>query len=292
MDKDRLDGIIERDRRALSSDTSRRVPSLDETRRLARHVREPRRRLRWLVPAAAALVVLFVVPTSYPVARGSIVRLDVAGEVSPAARAEIARGLRAGTEGLEVEATPDGDGIQLETRVDGAGTRETHRAAEAFVRRLRDAGIAADASVDPWTETVSGRGLGLAVERVRRWWIDVNARSTEEIEADVRARLAAIGFEDATVRVTRDGPNIGIDVQARDARGRMLETEMRHTGDSTAADRLPMELELPDLSDLDHLPVAQRRDAVARRLREAGIDARVTIKDGRIIIEREETETR
>ena len=298
MDRQRIDDAIDTDLRAFSRATARGVPSRDETARLAPHVageRNRRRvaRARWIMATAAAAVALVFVPVSYPVVRGATVTVTVTGSSSPDALAAIARGMGAAIGGDPERLPASAGGVRLRTRVRDVSARDARARAGAFAKRLADGGGVATVDVTPWVEAGNGNVYAFAGDRLQRFLIELRGKSSAEIEADVRARLEAAGFRDARVSVERDGGRTGVNIRATGEDGREFESEVRQDVRGSGADvPLPIEIGLPDLSEFDHLPLAQRRDAVAERLQELGIDAEVTIEDGHLRVERSETEQR
>lgn len=294
MDRQRIDDAIDAGLRAFSRATARGVPSRDETARLAPHVageRNRRRvaRARWIMATAAAAVALVFVPVSYPVVRGTTVTVTVTGSSSDALAA-IARGMGAAIGGDPERLSASAGGVRLRTRVRDVSARDARARADAFAKRLADGGGVATVDVTPWVEAGNGNVYAFAGDRLQRFLIELRGKSSAEIEADVRARLEAAGFRDARVSAEHDGGRTDIDIRATGEDGREFETEVRQDVRGSGADvPLAIEIGLPDLSEFDHLPLAERRDAVAERLRALGIDAAVTIEDGHLRIERNET---
>jgi len=301
--EDGLDRTLQRDLEAFGRATGRGLPGWAETQReirglASRGARAGRlgtrrwpSRLAWLSGAAAlTMVVLLFVPVTYATVAGQQVTLAIPWALAQDAQAEIVRGFRAvaKAEDVRVEVTPEG--TRLTALVPDLSERRARENVEVFSLHIRSSGVEARVLVQPAMTTRQGTLYGLAADRLGRMLIDVRGRTNEEIEQDVRRRLEAIGFREADVKVERGGGRTDIKFRATDGQGRVEENEYRRelrgkAGGAPSAAEPPFELPMPDLSDLDNLPLGQRRDAIEKRLRDLGINARVTIENGRLRID-------
>jgi hypothetical protein len=299
---DPLDAAIARDTDALRAATGRELPSFFETTRSLRGalLSRPWRgsivrwgAWAWTGAAAAIALALGFVPVSYSTFAGHEVALTIPGHLPAPAREAVARGLRAGVEGEGVRVEADGAATTFRTRVQERSTRSAREEASAFAAVLRGSGLDARASVSPWSVRESGRLYGLASDRLGRLLIEVRGRSAVEIEDEVTRRLEAIGFSNTLVSVEHGGGRTDVSIRATAADGRVLETETSRELRGTAEGiEPPVAIDLTEFADLDSLPLAERREAIERRLRERGIRATVTVEDGRLRIEAVEEEER
>ncbi len=281
--RDHTTDTIAADLRALARTTAQHLPGLGDVP----HPHAPRHLpRRWLIASATVAALVALVPFSYPRLGGYDVVLAVTGSMAPDARSEIARGFATAFETSPAAIDESAASTTFRVRTSQRSRRALRTAAQSFAARLQTRGIDARTSVSPWTTTVSGNAYAFASGRIRKLLIEVHGRDNAAIERDLRSRLEAIGFRDADVTVRHDGARTSIVMRATDAQGRVQSTEFvnerRRNG---APDESPVEIELPDLTDLESLPLDQRRDAVERRLRDAGIDARVTIVNGALRID-------
>jgi len=292
---DPIDAAIARDSDALRAATERDLPSFFETTRslrgalLARPWRGSAARRGawgWTGAAAATAVALAFVPVSYSTFAGHDVALTLAGHLPASSLEAVARGLRAGIGGDGVRIEVDGAATTLRMRVHERSTRNAREAASAFATVLRGSGLEAQVAVTPWRVRESGSVYGYASDRIGQLLIDVRGRSAAEIEGDITARLEAIGFSRALVSVEHGEGRTDVSIRATSGDGRMLETETSRELSGPAAEREPpVAIDVMDFADLDSLPLEQRRAAIERRLRARGIDATVTVEDGKIRIE-------
>jgi hypothetical protein len=295
MPADPLDDGIARDLEALRASTARDVPPFLRTAREIRgallsrpHRARAARRAAWgWIAAASALpIALGFAPFSYPTLAGHDVALAVRGPLPPPSVEEVARGFRAGIAGEGMRVEHDGGWTTFRTRVRDRSSRGAQRAAEVFAGVLRGRGVETEVSVSPWTAPARGTVYAFASDRVERLLVGVRGRTAAEIETEIAARLAAIGFRETRVSVEHGDGLTGVSIRATGPDGRELETEVRRElAGARAEDAPPIEIDLTEFSDLDDLPVEQRREAIERRLRERGIDATVTIEDGELRIE-------
>ncbi|HEY6554373.1 MAG TPA: hypothetical protein VI669_13530 [Vicinamibacteria bacterium] len=281
--------VMQRDQRALLKVTRHGLPTLAATERAVRRRFEDGRlnrravvRRRLLV-ATMALVALAFVPLRLPMLVGHEATLRIALRLAPEAEAEIARGFRAslGASGVAVDVGAGETVVRV--RLEAASARVARVQADAFAGRLRRRGIEARVAVAPRRVATSARVYAYAANRVEQAWTWVRGRSAADVESDVRARLGAAGFDEATLYVHQEAGATRVEVRAVDPAGRVIETEHEERGGPQGARMLTPAL--PDFSDLEAMPLSERRTAIERRLKERGIEATVTLADGVLRIE-------
>ncbi len=307
---DQTEDVIERDLRALRVATERDLPSFAATARQLRAAAPRRRwigampdwrwfdastrwrrvdatpRMRWLAAVPVVAIVLMFVSFSYPTVVGHEVTLTIPVPLSPASSDEVARAFRAGVQGTEVRLESADATTIFHARIPQRSTREARAITAAFAAALEKRQLPARIAVSPRRSTSSGNVFALASRRIEQIRIDLVGRSAAEIEAEVRTRLAAAGFSDAWVVVEHDGGRTHLELRATDPTGGEREIELRHEVHGQPADGGPaLTIELPDFSDLDALAVEERRRAIEQRLRERGIEAKVTIRGDEVHVE-------
>lgn len=300
---------VARDLQAYREMTARDLPGVSATARLLRDAASPsnRRTTRegfpmkslislqahpWLAATAVAIVVaviLGVVPVSYTVTTGQEVTLQLA---APAPQGDalhrIATGLRTAlrADGVQASLTDDGAGpaVRLTALVPVGRGSEVRQAAEAFARGLTERGIPAQAGVRARTERVSTNVYAYARSRAVELRITSSGRTPAEIEADIRAQLAAAGLQNSQVQVTQEGDQTQVQIQTDAAAGegeQKFDLKLSGRGDQpldASLNRFAVERK-PGMTDADV------KSEVERQMREAGVDGRVTVEDGRINIE-------
>lgn len=297
---------LDRDLESLRMVTERALPTIDDTARnlTASIVRSPRpteegfwmksRRIlsarRGLALAGAAVVVaavLGVVPITYERTLGHEVTLTLAPPTPNADTiARIANQLEQTLEPKEFHTTPglQAGEVVLSAWVPSQSGAVLDRTATAFANALSAQGVPARARVTARTQRMSTNVYAMAMNRVIDLHIDRAGRTPAAIEADVRAQLEAAGVQNPQVRVTQDGDQTQVDVQAdaADATGRReLKLQMKASGDQPIDQRIhSFEVERkPGMTDADI------KAEVERQMREAGVEGQVTVTNGRIEIQ-------
>jgi len=286
---------IPRDLGALGTLTTRDLPDLTITARRARARSREGVRMsilkqipehRWLATAAAAAavaVVLLFIPLSYERTVGQELTLTLEGAYAPADLRSLADAFRAATatDAIRVVA---GETTALSARLRGRSQAEATAIARAFTQSLAAKEVRASFTVSPWLEMESGNVYAQAVSRWRELRVATAGRSETDVEREVAAELERMGFQNPEVsfRRTDDGTEFrfhagggGEEMQAR--------VERRIQG----GEEPPLEVGLPDFSDLKGRPDAEIKAEVERTLRERGIDAEVQVENGRIEIRAE-----
>jgi hypothetical protein len=113
--------------------------------------------------------------------------------------------------------------------------------------------------------------------------VETQGRSEAEIEKEVQAQLEALGLLNPQVTFRREGDTTRLGIKAGDPDDKI---EARLQREVTGGDgkEPPIEMALPDFSDLKGLPDDQIRAEVERRLRERGLEAEVQVREGQIQI--------
>jgi hypothetical protein len=146
-------------------------------------------------------------------------------------------------------------------------------------------GLAASFAVRPWVEEVTGNVYAQVSDRWREIRVETQGRSEAEIEKDVQAQLEQWGFANPQVSYRRSGEGSRLDMRAAgDGEEVVAQIERRGDGKDGSTEP-PVEVALPDISDLKGWPPEKMKPEIERRLRERGIDAEVTVtQDGRVEI--------
>jgi hypothetical protein len=300
---------IARDLQAYREVTARGLPDLHDTahrlrsaatRQQRSHAREgihmksliSLRAHPWLAATAAVVVVatiLGVVPVTYTVTTGHDVTLQLAAPAPQGdALRRIAAGLRAAlhADGVQVALTDDGAGraARLEAGVPARFGAEVRHAAAAYARGLSERGIPAQASVQARTERVSTNVYAYARSRAIELSVTSSGRTPAEIEADIRAQLESAGLQNTQVKVTKEGDQTQVQIQADGAPGEGQEQfDIKLIGrDDQPLDASLQRFEVerkPGMTDADV------KAEVERQMREAGVDGKVTVEDGKVNVE-------
>ena len=271
------------------------------------------------VLGALAILLASVVPVSYQRVTGQDVALTLAGkEIGAQDLRTVAQDLKGllGSGAVMVDASAEAGSSQYVLRTTStkrAGPEVQHAAVE-FARGLAAKGYSASVAVTPHRERVRYPAVAYAFDQIIR--ISVDGKSAAALEAEIRDKLAQAGVPDAQVSVT-DHPGGGRDIR--------LNVERQHVGDvGVAPEPMPqvvlekngapleggegfavkfqkkkingattLAVEVTangksakvEVANSDTMSDAAITDAVSSQLRQAGIDARVTVTNGKIEIE-------
>jgi len=271
------------------------------------------------VLGALAILVASVVPVSYQRVTGQDVALTLAGkEIGAQDLRTVAQDLKSllGSGAVMVDASAEAGSSQyvLRTTSTKPAGAEVQLAAGEFARGLAAKGYSASVAVTPHRERVRYPAVAYAFEQIIR--IRVDGKSAAALEAEIRDKLAQAGVPDAQVSVT-DHPGGGRDIR--------LNVERQHVGDAGVAPEPMPQVVLEkngsplqggegfavkfqkkkingvttlavevtangksakvEVPNSDTMSDAAITDAVSSQLRQAGIDARVTVTNGKIEIE-------
>jgi hypothetical protein len=246
-----VDERIDGDLKALAAATRRGLPAAtDSARALAAarpDSRRRQRRARPLVVGGLALTALTLCPLPYQ-----------------------------RTVGWQLTArTPDG-------RRYTAALPARNRA-EAW-RRARALGVkngAADIEVTPRTTRAWGSVWAMAEEKLLQLHVTLDGRSDAAIEDDVRAQLAAAGWNAGAVSLDRSGGEATVRLDADDGAGKQLHLVRTQPGGAPALD---VDVDAIDDTREPGMTDDQLRDKIARQLQARGLDPDVTVEGGRIQI--------
>ncbi len=317
---------------ALRDATARNVPTVHTVLRAAERRRHEGgirmammgsfRARPWVSAATAgALVVLamLVVPLSYEKVTGHQVALSVSG-------ANVAPDRLRGIAG-EMKKALHADGVQVSGAVTNgapmftfatavpAGTGiDAGAAAQAFAAELNRVGYRASARVTPIRERVTGSVYAFTRDHLIQ--VNVDGKSSQQIESEIRAGLTAAGITDSKVSVTQEdgGKKLQVKVEARrssangqapeapqieltrngqplagaSGHGLMIREEKRKGPDGTtliidAQDGAKhATINVPHVETMSDAALTQ---TVQSQLAAAGIDAKVHAVDGRVEVE-------
>jgi len=296
------------DLEALRAVTARDVPRLQDTasaleRRAAHDTREGwlMKSMRWMkarplfttaAATAVAAAVLLLVPISYQRTVGQDVTLSLSGAIDSGALHTIAKELKTavGASAVQVSQVDAGHGMTTELHAQSGSRSGAAMKAKsaAFAKALGERGIQAVAQVTPRTERVSTNLYAYAADQVVTLRIDSAGKTPEELEADIRAQLAAAGLPDASVSVTQDGDRRQVQVTAHSddstpegEEHRAFNIQLNGPGDQ------PMEAQMHQFN-VERTPGMTDADVKAeieRQMREAGLNGTVTVENGRIEVQ-------
>jgi len=271
--------------------------------------------------ALGALVVVaaMVVPVSYERVVGNDVALTVAGngKVQVQAIAQDLKGLL-GSGGVRVEAVA-GDGAPrfvLRATSPKRSAAEVQRATGELARKLAAAGYSASVRVTPHRERVRYPAAAYAWDQIIR--ISVDGKAASDLESEIRSRLAEAGVPDAQVSVT-DRPGGGRDIQLKverqnvgdpstaspetglpqliltkdgapvEGQGFAVKIQKRKASDGpttliveVTSNGKTAKAEVPNSESMSD---ADMTSTITTQLRQAGIEARVTVESGKITVE-------
>ncbi len=272
--------------------------------------------------AAGALVVLvaLIVPVSYERVAGQDVALTVAGKgIGDREIAGVAQGLKGalGANGVTVEAFPGTDvpSFVLHATLPKRSGTDVQRSTTEFARELAAKGYSASVHVTPHRERVRYPAVAYAFDQIIR--INVDGKSAAALEQEIRDRLAEAGVPDAHVSVT-DRPEGGREVRLtveRQREGDVTSAEpepmpqVMLTKDGaplTGGERMTVKVQKrkvngaaslvvevtsngksakAEVANYESMSDSALADAITAQLKQAGIEARVTVTGGKVSIE-------
>lgn len=269
---------------------------------------------------ALAVLVAMVVPVSYERVVGQDVALTVAGpNMGSQEVAAVANGLKKalGAKSVMVEAMSSeaGPRFVLHTTLPRRSGADVQRATTVFAQDLASKGYAASVQVNPRRERVRYPAVAYAFDQIIN--ISVDGKSAAALEAEIRDRLAQAGVHDAQVSVA-DRPDGGREVKMT------VEREAVNDGTQPPPEPMPQVVLTKDgapitggegiavkikkmktststttivevnsngkaatvtVPNSDTLSDAAFADAITTQLHASGIDAKVTVTNGKISIE-------
>ncbi len=269
---------------------------------------------------ALAVLVAMVVPVSYDKVVGQDVALTVAGKgIGSEEIAGVARSLKdaLGAHGVMVEAMSSeaGPRFVLHATLPKRSGADVRKATTVFAQELASRGYSASVAVKPHTERVRYPAVAYAFDQIIN--ISVDGKSAAALEAEIRDRLAQAGVHDAQVSVT-DRPDGGREVKMTVEREAVNDgsqpppepmpqvvlskngapltggegiavkiKKMKANGSTTLivevdSNGKTAKVEVPNADTQTDAAIA---DQISAQLRQAGIDAKVTVTNGKISIE-------
>jgi hypothetical protein len=242
-----------------------------------------------LVAAAAAVALLFI-PISYQRVTGSNLELAVSGDPGSGEIRRIAGEVREIFQPASIRVAASDADVRLSVEVGDRSWKQVARLAQAYVKGLAARGIAAEARVAPRLETAHG-SVYAAAANIIEIRIQSEGKSDAEIAAEIQSQMAAAGVPDAEVEVHTDGDRRQIGVMIRRERG---PDDPPEPEGECANFRISVDGQEPNDPDekrvevrLHRTPEMTDEDLIAearRQLDEQGVDADVTIENGRIKI--------
>ena len=271
------------------------------------------------VLGALVILVASVVPVSYERVTGHDVALTLGGKgIGNQDVRSIAQGFKSflGSGNVMVEATASEGAPQYVLRATStkrAGA-DVQQAAGEFARQLAAKGYSASVQVAPHRERVTYPAMAYALDQMIR--ISVDGKTAAVLEAEIRSRLAEAGVPDAHVSVTDSpkGREVRLNVEREHVgdpstvppeplpqlvltkdgaplagrEGLSVKVQKKKINGATAltvdvtAKNKSAKVEVPNS---DTMSDAALTDAISSQLRQAGIDVRVKVTNGKIEIE-------
>jgi type IV pilus biogenesis protein CpaD/CtpE len=268
---------------------------------------------------ALAVLVAMVVPVSYDKVVGQDVALTVAGNgLGSTEIHQVASSLKdaLGAHDVMVEAMSSeaGPRFVLHATLPKRSGADVRKATTVFAQELASRGYSASVAVKPHTERVRYPAVAYAFDQIIN--ISVDGKSAASLEAEIRDRLAQAGVHDAQVSVT-DRPDGGREVKMTVEReavndgtqppepmpqvvltkdgapltggeGIAVKVKKMKTNSSTTtlvevnSNGKAATVTVPNSDTLSDAAFA---DAITTQLHQAGIDAKVTVTNGKISIE-------
>jgi type IV pilus biogenesis protein CpaD/CtpE len=281
-------------------------------------------RTRPAVAAAAvgvlAVLVAMVVPVSYDRVAAQDVALTVTGKgIGNQEITGLVQGFKGalGAKSVMVEAASgsEGSSFVLHATLPKRSGAAVQRATAEFARELAAKGYSASVRVTPRHERVRYPAVAYALDQIIR--ISVDGKAAAALEQEIRDRLAQAGVPDAQVSVT-DRPEGGREVRLavereRDANAPPTQPEpmpqlvlTKNGAPLAGGEGLSVKIQKRvvngatslvvevtsngksarvEVANSDTMSDAALSDAIASQLKQAGIDARVTVTGGKISIE-------
>jgi hypothetical protein len=245
--------------------------------------------------AGAVAVALLFVPISYQKTVGQDATLTLAAPgLDPNQVQRIASEFQTALHATDLSVTQAADGgAVLTARVPSRSASPVARVAEAFAEGLTGRGIPSTAQVTPRLERVLGSVYAYARDNIINIQVTSDGKTAEQIAAEIRDQLEAAGVENPSVEYRQEGdqtslliemektcapgedsaaccPQVSVTVDGREpggdgTSGEGAQVRVRRTAEMT-----------------DEEVIAD----VERQLREQGVDAEVTMEEGRIAIHR------
>ncbi len=252
------------------------------------HAISPIARRPWratALAAAAIAVALLFIPIAYERHLGQEVSITLPGDLPESEIRLLADALRAASGAREIAVDAGGPaGITTVTaRFPGRSLREANAVARAVERRAEAMGLEVAFAVRPWVEEVTGNVYAQVSDRWREIRVETQGRSEAEIEKDVQAQLEQWGFANPQVSYRRSDGGSRLEMRAA-GDGEEVIAHVERRGEGSGVEP-PVEVALPDFSDLKGWPPEKMQPEIERRLREHGIEAEVTVtEDGKVEI--------
>jgi len=302
---------LREDLRALHTASERDLPTIESTARILQASRAGhnpggflmsifnRFQARpWPATAVAAVVlaaILLFVPISYQktVAHDATLTLAVPGldldQVKKIA-AEFKTALHVDGVSITQEA---GSGAVLIARVSSRSASPVARVAQAFAEGLSGRGIPATAQVTPRVERVLGSVYAYALDNIINIQVTSDGKTTEQIAAEIRDKLEAAGVENPMVEYRQEGDQTSLMIQMEKScapgedsaaccpQVNVTVDGLEPGGDGTSGEGA--QIRVPRTAEMtDEEVIAE----VERQLREQGVEAEVTMEEGRIVVHR------
>lgn len=301
------DKALSADLQALRRATAVELPTMEETVRAVTRQRTTREETimsttirsltqkPWLTTAAAAVVIalaLLVVPVSYERTVGHDIRVSLDGTLVDQDQIQaLVTDLESSLEAEGVRVRGLGDRTVIEVGSPIRSRDQVEASAARLTSTLAGEGLAAEVSIRPRVERVTGNVYAAARWRIVGLEVRRSGRSPAEVEQDLRAQLAAAGYEDPQVSVELAPDQTSIRIESTTDQGsgsRQLVRRMVRRGDGGDFN--------VQMKDLDYQPEPgmtdeEIRQDILRELDSQGIhDAEVTVENGRIEIRAEKRE--
>ncbi len=242
------------------------------------------------VVAGILVVVSLFVPVSYQKTVGQDVTLTLARPGLDVGQLQkIASELKAALHAENFSFNQEASGAVVTVQVPGRSALQVSRVAQAFAQGLTGRGIATTAQVTPRIKRVLGNVYAYAMDNIINIHVDSDGKTPAQVEAEIRGQLEAAGIENPSVEYRKEGGQttllIGMEKSAMSGDSASCPQvnvtvdgqEPCTPGEKRAEIRVKR---TPGMSDQDMISEVQRQ------LREQGVDAEVTINNGRVEVHR------
>jgi hypothetical protein len=296
--KQTIDQGIDEDMEALRRVTVRDLPTFEQTARVmrTRAARASRegfmpRSLRtlvarpWLATAigiAAVALILLAIPFTYSQTTGYEVRVSV-GPPAPnlTALQPLIDRIQSALRVDRVTVSTD-RGVTLSARLPLGSRPRIEKGLAALAPTIASLGPTARTEIRPIVERVSGTVYAMANARIVNLHVDREGKSTTEIEADLRAQLAAAGLPGAAVSVTQEGDQMRMQMNWEAPPGDSLdapvEVNITMDGSNRESQKVAKIVGGQNMSD------AEIEAEIERQLLEQGTrNPQVEVRDGKVV---------
>ena len=154
---------------------------------------------------------------------------------------------------------------------------------DTLIKSLAHEHIVATAEIAPRTEQLSGRVFAMALDKVIQIRVDMEGKSSSQIEAEISAQIHDQGVADPQVHVQRKGDSSRIEI------GGEIDDRMVQIVRQTEGGEQHIEIDIGDIDTRREPGMTddQLRDKIERQLLARGLTPTVTVEGDEIRIQAE-----